>query len=436
MNAVSQRTELASRTPVFAIETGVAFLTGVEIAEHRRMALRSLLLEAGLVPLDAPATVSGTYYRSDSEDHGSAVLPSGLASCRPELLEDAVADAGVPGWSARGGELTLHDYGVGTATLVWTPDAPLVGAPEVLHPAVRTIVDATADLLAGPARSATGALTAAAARQQAGDGVRALLESAAELLPAPGAVLWVWTHIRCVAPGDVDHLEAATAVASEMCPNDFVTLRHRDHTFASGVAVSVTCSRPGHEPDGGVLSRIIPRQDAWWTLLWALDRSLLILQRDVDTAVRDLDARALAERARLIERVRARISLLRSRVDSVLVSAGARELAVWRSLAEPWFLDVRTASVERKLDALHSSYQAVLEEGVRRRTEQVSTMIYVFTAVSVVASIVAVVQYAQGDADGQLELRIGVLVVCVLAAVGAVMSTLRVRQLRREARPS
>jgi hypothetical protein len=417
------------------VETGVAFLTGLDPGDAHGAAVDSRLRSAGLIPVNVDHAGEGHYYRINAPEHGTDVVASALAMMAPDQIELLLSAAPpVRGWEPVTGTLLLHDYGVGTASITWRP-----GEAHVLDEAAPALLDAlreaTERILRPLALDTTAALAHCFRDAPPAGEVMALLDSARDDLPAAGRTLWVWSHVRCSVPGAVDHESAARGAAGLLCPNDFHVLRHRDHTYAAGVAVSVTCSTEEHFSDGIALSRVIPRQDAWWALIWALDRALLTIQTTLPSVLHS-PVGDLVAKGRAMQDVTTRVQLLQSRIDSILVNAGARELAVWQVLARAWALEVRTEAVARKLDYLRNAYAGVVEEINRRRTGQISVMIYLFTAVSVIASAVAVVQYTQGTPAADVATRLAVVAICIVAAAAAVASTLRVQQLRRRSKKS
>lgn len=415
------------------IETGVTFLTGLECSTPCSPEDQRRLVENGLVPLQGSQPGTALYFTTSVPVHGTDVAPSAFATVSREAVDSALA--AVPttrGWEAVDVAIALHDFGLGTAVVTWLPRPGHDVSQETELDVSTALADATEGvvrpLLVTSMRGLRGALTSPPRL----DGVVSLLRSVEHELPPFGQALWVWTHLRLSSSTPSQHRAVADAVAAQVCPNDYQLLSHRDHTYATGVSVSVTCSASDRFDDGLALSRTLPRQDAWWALVWALDRALLALQQRVDDAIEADSLSAMAARARQIHTVTARVQLLRSRIDSILANAGARELAVWTCLSESWHLDRRVEIAQRKLAFLHDSYQSVVVETSRRRADQVSFMVYVFTAVSVIASALAVIQYAQGASASGPGYRVMVVAICVLAACGAVLTSLRAKELRAQ----
>lgn len=424
---------MAHAADLLRIETGVSFLTGVECSTPSSPDERQRLVEHGLVPMQGAQPGTSMYFTTAVPDHGTEVVPSAFATVPEDALSAALASTTpIDGWQAVGVAVALHDFGLGTAVVTWEPRHGHDVSEAVDVRVITSLAEATEPLLRPLLDTSMRGLRAALTRPPRHDGVVSLLRSVEQQLPPFGQVLWVWSHLRLRSSASSQHRQVAEAVAAEVCPNDYKLLSHRDHTYATGVSVSVTCSAADSFDDGVALSRTLPRQDAWWALVWALDRALLALQQRVDDAILADSQSAMAARARQIHTVTAGIQLLRSRIDSILANAGARELAVWTCLSESWHLDRRVEMAQRKLTFLHDSYQSVVVEMSRRRADQVSFMVYVFTAVSVIASAVAVIQYAQGGISTGAGFRATVLAVCVLAACGAVLTSLRARELRAQ----
>jgi hypothetical protein len=223
-------------------------------------------------------------------------------------------------------------------------------------------------------------------------------------------VLWIWNHCRAEAAIGESLAAAGEELAQILCPNDYFLLRHRDHVYVAGVYTSVTVSRADCQQDGLALSTAIFQQDAWWALFWSLDRELLNLQLEIQNdLVGSLSLKDLKLRIRVISEISNRVQMRQSRVDSVLVAAGARDLDAWNLLAEAWKFNFRTDVVQRKIQTLRDVYLSTLQELSQVRSFRISIMIYAFTALGVVASAVGLVEFTQGGSYGPLWARILVL---------------------------
>jgi hypothetical protein len=253
-----------------------------------------------------------------------------------------------------------------------------------------------------------------------------LEEARSKQLPPAGEILWAWNHCRASSSGR-GQAEAVRELARHLCPNDYEVLLHRDHAYAAGTFTSLTCSAAGYEADGGTLSRTAPLQDAWWTLFWMLDRMLLTLLVDLGQAAAVMPMRRLEEQAVAIRAIAERTSLYRTRVESMLVSSGARDIAVWDTLARAWDLDFRISTVDRKLELLQDSYRSVVARLNQARNTRITLMVYLFTALSLVSNAVSVEQYTEGRVNGSLTIRLTILTLCALASLAAVVLTLRIR---------
>lgn len=427
--------QLADARP-WRVETGLSFLTGVEL-DHRvlrpdgsaqlvRLVERRDPVGACLRVLNAPGRADRRFFAVADADHGTAVLPEApIVADTQWLLTACDAESTFEGWQLTLASAALHDYGVGTLVLSWEP-VPGHDVPDDLAKVVGRLNDEAARRAAG----AVAAMTDALAQTTTGCSLR-LPDLVTSTSPPPGdaatdTVLWVWNHCLLTAP-DGKHPEVAAHAAALLCPNGSTPLRHRDHAYAAGVYTSVTCSRPGAQDDAVALSRALARQDSWWTLFWSLDRRLLDVQFALDsTIVSGTSVRALEVRASRLAGVAERVRLYQSRVDSMLMNTGARELDAWQATAAAWTLDVRRAVVDRKLEQLDDALRAAVEHVVRVRSARISLMIYVFTAFGVIASAVALAQFAQGSTPGALPARVAVLTASAAVALLAVALSLRV----------
>jgi hypothetical protein len=428
------------------IDIGATFLTGVHVdmdalrREDAATAIEgahprcdsSCAEPCNVVPLQSQrrrgSSVDGTFYGISGADHGSEVIAYTLACVDSDwLLSRCDGDAAPPGWRLSSAQCDLHDFGVGMIVLSWDPVD--VSSTDVGD--LPMIVDD----LGCASRQAIGQLAAEIAAGFAGamngyPGHREELLSdvlPGELRPEIGQVLWLW-HLLCLsAAANADHATIAEAVAGHVCPNGFRLLRHRDHSFAAGVHASVSCSRRGREEDAAFLARAPRLQDAWWTLFWRLDRELFELQLQLARKEGTSDLEELRGRADRLADLSSQLDLYRSRLDSMLVAGGARDLDAWNLLATAWDLPYRIAAVDRKIQLLGRAHTEVIEQTLRVRTARISFMIYVFAAISVVASVVATIQYSQGDVDVGLAVRLAVVAASVLAALVAVLLSRRRR---------
>lgn len=436
------------------IYIGATFLTGVHAKVHavesedaaraiddaHRRCDRSCAEPCDVVPLQSQrrrgTSVNDTFYDISGADHGSEVIAKTLASVDPDwLLSRCDGDAAPPGWRLISAECDLHDFGVGMIVLSWDPvsvDSTDVGdLPMIVNDLRGATRQAVGDLAARIAAGFAGAVSGNPSYRE--ELLTEVLPG--ELRPATGQLLWLW-HLLCLsAEPNADHTAVAGSVARSVCPNGFELLRHRDHSFAAGVHASVTCSRQGWEEDAAFLARAPRLQDAWWTLFWRLDRELFELQLQMARKDHTSDLQELRDRADQLADLSAQLDLYRSRLDSMLVAGGARDLDAWNTLATAWDLPYRIAVVDRKIDLLGRAHTEVIEQTSRVRTARISFMIYVFAAISVIASVVGIIQYSKGDADVGLAVRLAIVAGSVLAALVAVLVSSRQKTAAPSGRP-
>ena len=425
---------------VRAVEVGATFFTGVEVD------VAAALVDAVEGPAERLASRSslpfrpsranrrrgdGSFYAVDGPDHGTEVVPRTLATLDPDwVLTSCDATGAPPGWSLASAECDVHDYGVAMVVLRWEPDASSTTALASLEAVL-------ADLTAA-SRSATEAVV----RQVATEVQKALRDDDAlidvapglnlaevAVLPPVGEVLWLW-HLVLVACAE-RRAEVVRDIAAVVCPNGATMLEHRDHTLAAGVHVSVAGSAPGKEADTRFLSMAPRAQDAWWALFWRLDRVLLALQLRLEASLATHQLDELQSRAEILHEVSSRVLLLRSRLDSFLVASGARDLDAWHAVSTAWSLEFRLACVDTKMSMLAESYGEAVARISTSRSARVNFMIYVFTAFSVVASALAIAQFAQGPADTGAAVRIATLAASALGAALAVFFSIRVSRAAR-----
>lgn len=424
---------------VHRIETGICFWTGARFRPGAALAPADAG-DDGAVPFVQPhikaPDAAGRFYGIEDAVHGADAVTTSMTTVDPAwVLERCSGTTADGAWSVVDAQVEIQDFGVGVLQLGWrTTSGAARRAPEDLRLAVASIDAASHRLAPEVVGTLCRALVALLPTHEgAGPAIASVDGLGTVVLPTSGQVLWSSNHCRLSTDGDV----AATArsVAAVVCPNDFRALDHRDHTYAAGVATSVTCSRRGFEDDGAVLTGVLRIQDSWWALYWALDRFLLAshLATPRDPVRRVADLR---ERIRALDAVHERLVFYGSRVDSLLVSTGARDLAVWNTLAAAWDLPHRMRCVERKLERLRLASVSAVGQIQQAQAGRINIMIFVFTALGVVASSISVAQFLQGKDENTLTIRLAVFALCfaiALAAVGASLGLrLRPRDGRRE----
>lgn len=428
---------------LYRIEITLSFLTGIELdpavtLSTSRSAERSAsLATAATVPFHARARqelANRRFYSQEDSDHGTEILPSSVASVDEQWLLETCGASTIEGWDLVDARIDLHDFGVGSAQLAWEPPAAMPTlAGEAVVDLVSVLDTTSVELLESATVSVvsefSGALASHAHTYDAEPGVTV---TDSRLIPEVGRILWASAHIRATTAGD--HAQGARALAAVVCPNDFVTLTHRDHSYIAATSVCVTCSSEDARADAIVQGRVIHNQDAWWTLYWSLDRRLLAMQMDIASSVRTYSLRELDSRARTMASIHERMGLYASRIDSMLASSGARELAVWDNLADAWSLPYRRSCVDRKLVQLRQSYSAALAQIEQARAARVNALIFIFTAFGVVASAVGVAQFIEAKPNDSLAIRLAVLALCTAIALGAVSAALRSGVRRAEIR--
>lgn len=325
------------------------------------------------------------------------------------------------GWILDSAECDIHDFGVAIIILSWLPVKPKTVEASELDELLQELNLASQKTLGDLPRQVTRACQEALSGHPARlDIARGLDLDEVAVLPPVGDVLWLW-HILLVITPKGDQSSVARNLAKIVCPNDYEVLEHRDHCLAAGVYASVDCSAQGREDDARFLVKAPRLQDPWWTLFWRLDRVLLALQLRLESSIDAHSPEELRKRAAILSEVSARVNLLRSRLDSFLVSTGARDIAAWDTLGEAWDMPYRVGVVDKKIALLSDAYRDAVAQITNARASRVNFMIYVFTAFSLAASVVAVAQFAQGDVDHRVFVRLAILFVSVAAALTAVI---------------
>lgn len=404
-------------------------MTGAESSAARR------LVDSSNVRFTLPKKSSpkGTKFYALEEEHGTEVIPGAFVNIDPTWLDAQCPQVkSAAGWMVQMMSCDIFDFGVASIVVRWVPedDTAARATPEpqwldLLTSATERLTTEAADVVAAACRTS---LAQDPCRSDLLHGVDIDLE---EILPPVGAPLWLW-HVLLMSSPAGRTLDTTLDVARRLCPNSFELLEHRDHAFAGGVHVSVACSAAGSELDGEYLARVPRAMDPWWTLFWRLDRVLLALQLHLQLDGAAASPSGLQERASLLRDVGSRVALWQTRLDSILVAAGARDNDAWTTLATAWRFEERKSAVERKLSLLESEYADALARIESVKTSRVNLMIYLFTAFSVIASVVGVVEYAQGANDPRVAIRGLIVAIATFTAAAAVGLSLRNYSVRRQ----
>lgn len=417
---------------IYQVEVGATFLTGVEVdvaaalADHNKTGPGVGLEQCRSIPFKAGRAIlkrdDGSFYAVNGPDHGTEVIPRTLAAVDPKWVLKNCDHAATPaGWVLNSAECDIHDFGVAIIILSWHPTEFRTVDISEIDELLQELNMASQKTLGNLPRKITLACQEALAGHPARlDIAHGLDLEEVAVLPPVGDVLWLWHMIMATSPKG-DQFSVARNLATIVCPNDYKVLEHRDHCLAAGVYASVTCSSQGREDDARFLAKAPRLQDPWWTLFWRLDRALLALQLRLESSIDAHSPEELQKRAAILSEVSARVNLLRSRLDSFLVSKGARDIAAWNILGEAWDMPYRVGVVDKKMALLSDAFKDAVAQITNARISRVNFMIYVFTAFSLVASVVAVAQFAQGNVDDRIVVRLTILLVSVAAALAAVI---------------
>lgn len=423
---------------VYRVETGICFWTGARFRPGTVLG-SAAAGTPGPVPFETSVlNLSGAknrFFGIEDATHGTDAVARSMATVDPAwVFGRCTGETHDGAWAVSDAQVEIQDFGVGVLQLGWVPTSNRRGCdPVELRDAISDMDSAAHRLAAEVVQAVCRALMdLLPAHAGAGPAIATSDELRTVVVPVSGEVLWSSNHCRVVAD---DAPGTGRRLAEVVCPNDATFLDHRDHTYAVGVATSVTCSRPGLEHDAAVLTGVLRTQDAWWALYWALDRSLLASHLSAPARSTRRVAE-LRERIKSLDAVHERLVFYASRVDSLLVSTGARDLAVWNVLAHAWELPFRMQTVERKLERLRLASVSAVSQIQQAQASRINVMIFVFTALGVVASSISVAQFLQGEDENTLAIRLAVFALCLAIALAAVGASLGLRVRRRDDDPS
>jgi len=152
-----------------------------------------------------------------------------------------------------------------------------------------------------------------------------------------------------------------------------------------------------------------------------IDRTLLRQLVEFAVNTRDAGASELEKLGAPIMRMYEGVRLLRAKFDTTVTNMGAASVGIWQSIARVQQEEQLILSLNNKLDALqqvHSLRTAVLASTRARRLNQT---VMVFTAVSVVASLAAVIEFAVNEKLSAPNVLRTLLIVVVALSCGAVV---------------
>jgi hypothetical protein len=433
------------RAALYRVDIGATFLTGVEVdiasslANSTEVGPATRMEDFATVPFKSSRAIlrrtGGSFYAIDDVEHGTEIVPRTLATIEESWVLNNCDQTAVPnGWELSSAECDIHDFGVGMIILHWQPSSSSIRSIDDVRQILESLTLASNHAVANLSRRISQACRESLANDPARlDLAHGLDVERVAVLPPSGDVLWLW-HIVLVSCESPDHSATADQLASRVCPNDYKILRYRDHTYAAGVHASVACSIRGSELDANFLAKSPRLQDPWWTLFWRLDRVLLALQLSLESSLYNHTHHELQKRADILSEVSSRVDLLRSRMDSFLVSSGARDIGAWEVLADSWDMPYRIGVVDKKMELLGRAYQEAVAKISTSRMTRVNFMIYVFTAFSLVASVVAIAQFTQGVVDERISVRLTIVLVSIMAALAAVALSIRTTRAARSRR--
>lgn len=204
-----------------------------------------------------------------------------------------------------------------------------------------------------------------------------------------GHVMW---HTRCVvlASKSPSVRHSFNSIASEMLPASWVRHSMGDSTYYLGNLVSCAVTENTHGRDAEALIRVTEQLNLWWTGTWLLDACLLRTFPSASSILESAPLRVLDRLQDDLDELAQTAWLIRSRIESMLLSTTGREFAIWEQLAEVWALAMNLDAVERKAADVSRFLDSVAVAARRERDQRLSSVIGVFTAVSVVASLVSI----------------------------------------------
>ena len=410
------RAELA-----FAFATNLWFDPRLALAAAEITAARSFV--CALVGATGHAWVTGSSSSlvawTDDESSAARLFPRSLATCAIEHA--AVREAGAAhGFDVRSVRIELADLGCAMVVV----DLRSRGSGER-----RDLTSDYLDQVTGSLRTAIDslvtALTVAIGGERLDDWLALPDRSLAQLNPQPpvraGHIMWVVKTLLIAPAGETAAIRVREHVDALMV-GTFDSVTVRQSTYHVGNLISVAVVPDVDDRDARAMLAVAAAMHNWWTGTWLLDALLMaIFGRSEEL----LDGASIATLDALqddLARLRRLASSVPARIDTFLLGTTGREYAIWSAIASVWALDLNLNAIARKSSDLAILIDSAAAGARRQRDQRIGYVVAVFTAVSVVASALAMAAFvlSQSVLDKEwIGLRVSIAAVCCAVVAGS-----------------
>jgi hypothetical protein len=234
---------------------------------------------------------------------------------------------------------------------------------------------------------------------------------------SPGAIdrpLWLHRTYHLLAQ---DGSTADLAQASRMLTPNFADEHtFSDFTFRPGIDVSVLVRSHNSIDSCEWIMDLMAHEHAYLAAISEVDRSVLQAMSSLSRSDGSSRPRTSDVEANAISRTIETVRLFRNRMDTVLSNLGGASVHIVRSLQSVWATDQVVTSLDSKLETLQSLHRLRTEATTAHRARTLNRIALVFTAVSVVASAAALVDFSFGKRLSSPDMM-RLSIACVITAI-------------------
>lgn len=306
---------------------------------------------------------------------------------------DAQPVAAEHGWSISSASLALHDLACGSVVydlqygsrLDATDTAAYVASLERVTESLEPSVVRIAAQFAPHLWAAVGPLRVG--------GENGLLNQVSHTAPIPTATSLGSTRTVVISVDGPGERRLAEELAVEILPATYETCDVGSSRYYVGNLFTIGIVEGSKTRDSDALIRITELMHHLWTGTWLLDASLLRASAAARAKLRSATLKQLERLQDDLGELQQITGLIPSRVDTCLLNTTGREFAIWAALSRVWVFDMNLTAIHRKTEDLARVLESASLAARRNREQRLTAVLGVFTAVSVVASIVAILVF-------------------------------------------
>ena len=238
----------------------------------------------------------------------------------------------------------------------------------------------------------------------------------------PGQLLWLHRIYLVVTS---EGLERAAARHACLLPNFHDILTFDEFGYLPGADSSVILQPQDHRESASWLVRVLALQNAHYAAFMEIDQTLLRQLVVFTVQTRTAGAWQLEKLAAPILQMYEGVRLLRAKLETTVTHMGSVSAGIWDVTARVQRDEHVMSSVNDKLDALQQIHASRTAAQASARARRLNQTVMVFTAVSVVASLAAVIDFAFSETLSTPDIirTLVILVVTLSCALVVVMGT-------------